>query len=55
MRELDVIISKYDLLKVGGQIYVECEASLVLEDHVNNLKKIKASKGGATKYYLYES
>ena len=49
------IISKYDLLKAGGQIYVECEASLVLEDHVNNLKKIKSSKGGVTKYYLYES
>ena len=49
------LISKYDLLKVGGQIYVECEASLVLQDHVKNLKKIKESKGGATKYYLYES
>ena len=49
------LISKFDLLKVGGQIYVECEASLVLEDNVNNLKKIKSSKGGVTKYYLYES
>ena len=39
----------------GGSGRGITEASLVLEDHVNNLKKIKSSKGGVTKYYLYES
>ena len=49
------IISKYDLLSDDGLIYIECEKDLILDLTKYNLSEIKQSKGGETKYYLYES
>tara|TARA_B100001093_G_scaffold504717_1_gene560941 strand:- start:454 stop:1032 length:579 start_codon:yes stop_codon:yes gene_type:complete len=48
------IVSKYDLLSKDGLIYIECEKDLNV-DSLSDFFKVKESKGGETKYYLYES
>ena len=49
------IISKNELLKVKGLVYIECERDLDLGSLKTNLTQLKLSKGGETKYCLYES
>ena len=49
------IISRYDLLASNGLVYLECERDLDIQNLNTSLTKIKESKGGETKYCLYES
>jgi 16S rRNA (guanine966-N2)-methyltransferase len=49
------IISKYDLLSKEGMIYIECEKDLNIDSLTGDFSKVKESKGGETKFYLYES
>ena len=49
------IISKYDLLSKGGMVYIECEKDLNIDSLIGDFSKVKESRGGETKFYLYES
>lgn len=49
------IITKYNLLKKEGYLYIECESELAIEPIAAGLQQLKASKGGETKFYLYAS
>ena len=49
------IISENQLLTEKGLIYIECERDLDLGSLKTNLTQLKLSKGGETKYCLYES
>jgi 16S rRNA (guanine966-N2)-methyltransferase len=49
------IISKYNLLKERGCLYIECEKDLDLESISTDFSKLKESKSGEAKYYLYAS
>ena len=52
-KSLEVICNQ-NLLNEGGLIYVECEKDLKLDLSKFDLNELKESKGGETKYYLYE-
>ena len=49
------IISENQLLREKGLVYIECERDLDLGSLKTNLTQLKLSKGGETKYCLYES
>ena len=49
------IISENELLTDKGLVYIECERDLDLGSLKTNLTQLKLSKGGETKYCLYES
>ena len=49
------IISENQLLTEHGLVYIECERDLDLGSLKTNLTQLKLSKGGETKYCLYES
>ena len=49
------IISENQLLTEQGLVYIECERDLDLGSLKTNLTQLKLSKGGETKYCLYES
>ena len=49
------IISENQLLTEQGLVYIECERDLDLGSLKTNLIQLKLSKGGETKYCLYES
>ncbi len=49
------IISENQLLTDKGLVYIECERDLDLGSLKTNLTQLKLSKGGETKYCLYES
>ena len=49
------IISKYNLLKEHGCLYIECEKELDIESISTDFSKLKESKSGEAKYYLYAS
>ena len=49
------IISENQLLTEQGLVYIECERDLDLGSLKTNLSQLKLSKGGETKYCLYES
>ena len=49
------IIFEQNLLAEKGLIYIESEMDLDVESLTINMKKIGESKGGETKFYLYES
>ena len=49
------IISENQLLTEQGLVYIECERGLDLGSLKTNLTQLKLSKGGETKYCLYES
>ena len=49
------IISDKKLLTENGLVYIECERDLDLGSLKTNLTQLKLSKGGETKYCLYES
>ena len=49
------IISKYNLLKECGCLYIECEKDLDVESISTDFSKLKESKSGEAKYYLYAS
>ena len=49
------IISRNELLTEDGLIYIECEKDLKIESLITDFSQIKQSKGGETKFYLYES
>ena len=49
------IISENQLLTEQGLVYIECERDLDLGSLKTNLTQLKLSKGGDTKYCLYES
>ena len=49
------IISENELLTDKGLVYIECERGLDLGSLKTNLTQLKLSKGGETKYCLYES
>ncbi len=49
------IISKNELLTEKGLVYIECERDLEFGSLKTNLSRLKQSKGGETKYCLYES
>ena len=49
------IISENQLLTEKGLVYIECERDLDLGSLKTNLTQLKLSKGGETKYCLYES
>jgi 16S rRNA (guanine966-N2)-methyltransferase len=52
-KSLEVICNQ-NILNEGGLIYVECEKDLKLDLSKFNLNELKESRGGETKYYLYE-
>lgn len=52
-KSLETVIKK-NLLSQNGVIYIECEKSYVLNSEMYGLRKIKESKGGEVKFYLYE-
>jgi len=49
------IISENELLTDKGLVYIECERGLDLESLRTDLTQLKLSRGGETKYCLYES
>jgi len=49
------IISENELLTDKGLVYIECERGLDLESLRTDLIQLKLSRGGETKYCLYES
>ena len=49
------IISENQLLTEKGLVYIECERDLDLGSLKTDLTQLKLSKGGETKYCLYES
>ena len=49
------IISENELLTEKGLVYIECERDLEFGSLKTNLSRLKQSKGGETKYCLYES
>ena len=49
------IISEKKLLTEKGLVYIECERDLDLGSLKTDLTELKISKGGETKYCLYES
>ena len=49
------IISENQLLTEQGLVYIECERDLDLGSLKTKLTQLKLSKGGETKYCLYES
>ena len=49
------IISENELLAEKGLVYIECERDLEFGSLKTNLSRLKQSKGGETKYCLYES
>ena len=49
------IISENELLTDKGLVYIECERDLVLGSLKTDLNQLNLSKGGETKYCLYES
>ena len=49
------IISENELLTDKGLVYIECERDLDLGSLKTDLNQLKLSKGGETKYCLYES
>ena len=49
------IISENQLLTEQGLVYIECERDLDLGSLKTDLTQLKLSKGGETKYCLYES
>ena len=49
------IISENELLTDKGLVYIECERDLDLGSLKTDLTQLKLSKGGETKYCLYES
>ena len=53
-RSLD-IIHENSLLAKKGLVYIECEKDFDINSLETNLDQIKQSKGGQTKFYLYES
>ena len=53
-KSLDIIFEQ-NLLAEKGLIYIESEMDLDVESLTINMKKIGESKGGETKFYLYES
>ena len=53
-KSLDIIFEK-NLLAEKGLIYIESEMDLNVESLTIRMKKIGESKGGETKFYLYES
>tara|TARA_B100001057_G_scaffold406973_1_gene420619 strand:- start:20124 stop:20687 length:564 start_codon:yes stop_codon:yes gene_type:complete len=53
-KSLDIIFEQ-NLLAEKGLIYIESEIDLDVESLTIRMKKIGESKGGETKFYLYES
>ena len=53
-KSLDIIFEQ-NLLAEKGLIYIESEMDLDVESLTIRMKKIGESKGGETKFYLYES
>ncbi len=53
-KSLDIIFEQ-NLLAEKGLIYIESEMDLNVESLTIRMKKIGESKGGETKFYLYES
>ena len=53
-RSLD-IIDKNALLAKNGLVYIECEKDFDINSLKTKLSQMKQSKGGQTKFYLYES
>ena len=53
-RSLD-IIDENELLAKNGLVYIECENDFDINSLKTKLNQIKQSKGGQTKFYLYES
>lgn len=53
-KSLDAI-HRNEILAEKGLVYIECEKDLDLEMIETNLSLVKQSKGGETKFYLYES
>ena len=53
-RSLD-IIDKNALLAKNGLVYIECEKDFDINSLKTKLGQMKQSKGGQTKFYLYES
>ena len=52
-KSLETVIKK-NLLSQNGVVYIECEKSFSLNSEMYGLRKIKESKGGEVKFYLYE-
>ena len=52
--QLRETVIKKNLLSQNGVIYIECEKSYALNSEMYGLRKIKESKGGEVKFYLYE-
>ena len=52
-KSLEAVIKK-NLLSQNGVVYIECEKSFSLNSEMYGLRKIKESKGGEVKFYLYE-
>ncbi len=47
------IITKYNLLKEKGYVYIECEKELAIESIACNFSRLKESKSGEARFYLY--
>ncbi len=47
------IITKYNLLKEKGCLYIECEKELAIESIACNFSRLKESKSGEARFYLY--
>lgn len=52
-KSLEAVIKK-NLLSQNGVVYIECEKSFSLNSEMYGLRKIKESRGGEVKFYLYE-